>query len=103
MARCSGRGAITVRMSSRRAPKVTPIVAQSPDPADARAKLVRYTAFGARGYRRAMAVFAELEQEHAERLGPARIARLKADLKLIAEALTPVSAAVARLLGVPAP
>ena len=61
------------------------IVVQAPDPTDARAKIVRYTAFGTRGYRQAMAVFSEIEHGHAERLGARRIAQLKADLKQLSQ------------------
>lgn len=57
------------------------IVEQHPDPTDARAKLVRYTPFGRRGYRRALAVFTDLEREQLTRLGPERLAALKQDLR----------------------
>jgi DNA-binding MarR family transcriptional regulator len=57
------------------------IVEQFPDPTDARAKIVRYTPFGLDGYRRALAVFTELEREQIQRLGPDRVAALKHDLR----------------------
>jgi DNA-binding MarR family transcriptional regulator len=57
------------------------IVEQLPDPTDARAKLVRYTPFGVDGYRRALAVFTELEREQVRRIGPDRVATLKQDLR----------------------
>jgi DNA-binding MarR family transcriptional regulator len=57
------------------------IVEQHPDPTDARAKIVRYTPFGLRGYKRALAVFTELEREQVTRLGPNRLAALKRDLR----------------------
>lgn len=60
------------------------IVEQTPDPSDARAKLVRYTPSGLRGYRRAMSIFTELEREAAELLGPRRLAALKRDLATLA-------------------
>ena len=62
------------------------IVEQIPDPTDARAKIVRYTPFGHRGYRSALAVFTQLEREQTKRLGRARVAALKHDLKLLAGA-----------------
>jgi DNA-binding MarR family transcriptional regulator len=57
------------------------IVEQLVDPTDARAKIVRYTPFGLDGYRRALAVFIELEHEQIQRLGPDRVAALKHDLR----------------------
>jgi DNA-binding MarR family transcriptional regulator len=61
------------------------IIEQAPDPTDTRAKLVRYTTFGLDGYRRALAVFTELEREHIQLLGPTRIAALKQDLRSLSE------------------
>jgi DNA-binding MarR family transcriptional regulator len=60
------------------------IVEQIPDPSDARAKIVRYTPFGKRGYLRALAVFTELEREAIQSIGPGRIAALKQDLQRLA-------------------
>jgi DNA-binding MarR family transcriptional regulator len=57
------------------------IVEQHPDPTDARAKVVRYTPFGLRGYHSALAVFSELEREQVQRLGADRVAALKQDLR----------------------
>jgi DNA-binding MarR family transcriptional regulator len=61
------------------------IVEQTPDPTDARAKIVRYTPFGLDGYHRAMAVFTDLEREAARRIRPDRIAALKQDLQRLAQ------------------
>ena len=60
------------------------IIEQTPDPTDARAKLVHYTTFGLDGYARALAVFTELEREHTQLLGATRIAALKQDLRSLA-------------------
>lgn len=60
------------------------LVEQIPDPTDARAKIVRYTESGKRGYRRAMRVFTDLEREQHARLGDARISALKHDLRCVA-------------------
>jgi DNA-binding MarR family transcriptional regulator len=60
------------------------IVDQHPDPTDARAKIVRYTPFGLRGYHTALAVFTELEREQIQRLGADRVAALKQDLRSLA-------------------
>jgi DNA-binding MarR family transcriptional regulator len=65
------------------------IIEQVPDPSDARAKLVRYTRSGRAGYRRALAVFTDLERELAERVGPERVASLKADLAQISDPRAP--------------
>jgi DNA-binding MarR family transcriptional regulator len=59
------------------------IVGQHPDPTDARAKIVRYTPFGLRGYRRALKVFTDLEREQVKRLGADRVAALKQDLRTL--------------------
>jgi DNA-binding MarR family transcriptional regulator len=59
------------------------IVGQHPDATDARAKIVRYTPLGLRGYRRAMAVFTELEREQVKRLGADRVVALKQDLRTL--------------------
>ena len=64
------------------------IIEQAPDPTDARAKLVGYATFGLDGYRRAPAVFTELEREHVQLLGPTRIATLKQDLRSLSESGT---------------
>jgi DNA-binding MarR family transcriptional regulator len=57
------------------------IVTQIPDPNDARAKIVRYTPFGKRGYLQALAVFTQLEHEAIQIIRPSRIAALKRDLE----------------------
>lgn len=61
------------------------IVEQVPDPSDARAKIVRYTPFGKRGYRQSMSIFTELELEAAQSIGSRRMAALKQDLQKLAE------------------
>lgn len=60
------------------------IVGQHPDPTDARAKIVRYTPSGLRGYRRALKVFTDLEREQVRRLGADRVTALKLDLRTLA-------------------
>jgi DNA-binding MarR family transcriptional regulator len=60
------------------------IIEQIPDPTDARAKIVRYTPFGTRGYRRALTVFADLEREAGRTIGSDRISALKQDLHRLA-------------------
>jgi DNA-binding MarR family transcriptional regulator len=60
------------------------VLEQRPDPADGRAKIVRYTARGRRGYNAAMAAFAAIERRYEERLGSEAMSALRAGLDVVA-------------------
>jgi DNA-binding MarR family transcriptional regulator len=62
-------------------------VERVPDPGDRRAKLVRATARGRELYRIARRVVAEIEQQWTERLGEAKMRRLRALLEELNDAL----------------
>jgi DNA-binding MarR family transcriptional regulator len=49
------------------------IVEVGPDPADGRAKLVRYTDLGRRGFDVAVDAFASIERRHADAIGERRL------------------------------
>lgn len=60
------------------------MVRREVDPADARARLVRFTARGRRALLHGLSVLAEIESELADEIGRATLDRLRADLgKLI--------------------
>lgn len=61
------------------------IVELVPDPDDARAKRVRYTRFGRRGYEQCMREFERIEAELADQLGQRATARLTSQLRRLAE------------------
>ena len=63
-------------------------VERVPDPADRRAKLVRATARGRAVYAVARAVIADIERDWTERLGAAKMRRLRALLQELGEQLT---------------
>ncbi len=64
-------------------------VERTPDPLDSRAKLVRLTAKGREVERVAEAALQRLEEELTERLGPERMAALRALLEELDAALKP--------------
>jgi len=68
-------------------------VERAPDPEDGRAKLIRLTALGGEARQAALVIFAEIEQEWAERFGAERIAAMRELL----EELTSGEDAVRRL------
>jgi len=60
---------------------------RDPDPADARARLVRFTAHGRRALLHGLGVLAEIESELAGEIGSARMERLRSDLAKLIGAL----------------
>ena len=62
------------------------IVESFADASDGRARLIRYTAFGRRGYRRCMREFTLLERQLEGDLGSRAMRSLKRSLALIAAA-----------------
>jgi DNA-binding MarR family transcriptional regulator len=63
------------------------IVERIDDPADRRAKLIRWTAAGRRALRHGIGVLAELEVELAKQIGTARMAELATTLERIIAAV----------------
>jgi len=63
------------------------MVSRAVDPADARARLVRFTARGRRALLHGLSVLAEIETELATELGRATFDRLRTDLGRLLEAL----------------
>jgi DNA-binding MarR family transcriptional regulator len=63
------------------------MVSREVDPADARARLVRFTARGRRALLHGLSVLAEIETELADELGRATLDRLRADLGKLIQAL----------------
>jgi DNA-binding MarR family transcriptional regulator len=63
------------------------MVSRAVDPADARARLVRFTPRGRRALLHGLSVLAEIETELAAELGRATFDRLRADLGRLLEAL----------------
>jgi len=63
------------------------MVSREVDPADARARLVRFTARGRRALLHGLSVLAEIEAELAAELGRTTLDRLRADLGRLLEAL----------------
>lgn len=63
------------------------IVERIPDPADARAKLVRWTPKGRRALRHGIGVLAQLERELAEEVGARRLAALADTLEALIAAV----------------
>lgn len=63
------------------------ILAREPDPQDARKRLIRYTPAGRAALDDADRIKISMERELARALGAARLARLRADLKGLADAL----------------
>jgi DNA-binding MarR family transcriptional regulator len=63
------------------------LVSRAVDPADARARLVRFTARGRRALLHGLSVLAEIEDELAVDLGRKTIDRLRADLGKLIEVL----------------
>ena len=70
------------------------VVARIPDPADARAKLVRWTAKGRRALREGLGVLAQLEAELAEEVGPRKLAALADTLEALIAAVAPKTGTV---------
>ena len=60
-------------------------VERVPDPADGRAKIIRLTEHGAEAKSTALEIFAEIEAEWAERIGPERVEALRDALEAIYE------------------
>ena len=60
---------------------------RDPDPADARARLVRFTAHGRRALLHGLSILAEIEAELAVEIGSTRMDRLRADLGRLLDAL----------------
>jgi DNA-binding MarR family transcriptional regulator len=63
------------------------LVRRDPDPADARARLVRFTAHGRRALLHGLSILSEIEAELAAEIGRARMDRLRADLGRLLAAL----------------
>jgi len=63
------------------------VVEQVPDPADGRAKLVRFTKKGEQGMVQGIAVLRELEQELADKIGKRRMQELHTALLALEKAL----------------
>jgi DNA-binding MarR family transcriptional regulator len=61
-------------------------VARAPDPADGRAKIIKFTERGREAALTGRRLFAEIEDEWAERFGEERIAEMRAAAEEIAEA-----------------
>ncbi|HVK85842.1 MAG TPA: MarR family transcriptional regulator [Kofleriaceae bacterium] len=70
------------------------VVERIPDPADARAKLVRWTAKGRRALREGLGVLAQLEAELAEEVGPRKLAALADTLEALIAAVAPKTGTV---------
>ncbi|MEX2205371.1 MAG: MarR family transcriptional regulator [Myxococcota bacterium] len=60
---------------------------RDPDPADARARLVRFTAHGRRALLHGLSILSQIEAELAAEIGAARMDRLRADLERLIGAL----------------
>ena len=60
---------------------------RDPDPADARARLVRFTAHGRRALLHGLSILSQIEAELAAEIGAARMDRLRADLERLLAAL----------------
>lgn len=60
---------------------------RDPDPADARARLVRFTAHGRRALLHGLSILTQLEAELAAEIGAARMERLRGDLERLLRAL----------------
>jgi hypothetical protein len=60
-------------------------VERVPDPADGRAKIIRLTEQGAEAKATALEIFAEIEAEWAERIGPERVQALRDALEVLYE------------------
>jgi DNA-binding MarR family transcriptional regulator len=60
-------------------------VERVPDPADGRAKIIRLTDQGAEAKTVALEIFAEIEAEWAERIGPERVEALRDALEVLYE------------------
>jgi DNA-binding MarR family transcriptional regulator len=60
------------------------LLEQAADPTDRRAKVVRYTAHGRRGYATAEGIFAGLERRHGEAMGERALATTRRVLRGIA-------------------
>jgi DNA-binding MarR family transcriptional regulator len=61
------------------------ILEQVPDPSDGRAKVIRYTARGERGYAVAESVFAAMERRHADAVGDRALSATRRVLAAIAQ------------------
>ncbi len=60
-------------------------VERVPDPADGRAKIIRLTERGIEAKETALEIFAEIESEWAERIGPERVEALRDALEVLYE------------------
>jgi DNA-binding MarR family transcriptional regulator len=60
-------------------------VERVPDPADGRAKIIRLTERGSEAKSTALEIFAEIESEWAERIGPERVEALRDALEVLYE------------------
>jgi len=60
---------------------------RDPDPEDARARLVRFTAHGRRALLHGLSILSQIEAELAAEIGAARMDRLRADLERLLGAL----------------
>jgi DNA-binding MarR family transcriptional regulator len=60
-------------------------VERVPDPADGRAKIIRLTERGIEAKATALEIFAEIESEWAERIGPERVEALREALEVLYE------------------
>jgi DNA-binding MarR family transcriptional regulator len=60
-------------------------VERVPDPLDGRAKIIRLTDRGAEAKAVALEIFAEIEKEWAERIGPERVEALREALEALYE------------------
>jgi DNA-binding MarR family transcriptional regulator len=63
----------------------TGVVEIVPDPADGRARLVRFSRRGERALRRGLSIFAEMERELAAKLGAAELERFRRTLARIVD------------------
>lgn len=71
------------------------VIERVPDPADGRARIVRFTEGGRAGLLAGLGLLAEIEAELSERVGAERIARLKVDLAVVLPEIEGLAAAVA--------